>query len=137
MKKLFAALIMISFICGIPLLISIPVSASGNTELAVINGRNTINIDSEVVGPYAILQTLAEVTTPSGWVALSCSYGYHDYYKTIAGINYVHIDSWLSSRINGTPWVSYYNATSHIVITVTYQRKSDFNYVSETITIYP
>lgn len=136
MKKSLAALIMISFVCGMPLFISIPVSASGNTESVITDGRNTTNIDSGG-GPYAILQTLKVVKTPSGWVTLNCSYGYHDYYKTIAGINYVHIDNWFISRINGTPWVSYYNATSHIVITVTYQRKSDFNYVSETITIYP
>lgn len=124
MKKILTALIIA---CGISVFISIPVSAS----------ENATDINSGVVSPYAILQEIRPVATPSGWVNLNCSFGYLDYYKTIAGINYVHITKWNSSKINGVPAVSYYNATSHIVITVTYVRMSDFNYVSEIITIYP
>ncbi len=136
MKRIIAVFMIFTSALSVSLLDSIKVYASENPVLRLTADTNISN-KFEEIAPYAILQVADTAKTPSGWVAVGYSFGYHDYYGTIAGINYVKVSNFISSKINGSPSLSYYNAGTYIVVTVTYVRLSDFNYVSETITIYP
>jgi hypothetical protein len=136
MKRIVAVFMIFSSALSVSLLDSIKVYASEN-RVSMMTEDTNISTNFEEITPYAILQVAGTAKTPSGWVTVGYSFGYHDYYGTIAGINYVNVPYFISSKINGSPSLSYYNAGTYIVVTVTYVRLSDFNYVSETITIYP